>query len=241
MQSVNLIIIEHYYLKSENSIIARSFWKPIHFIIATIWHTNFSQPACPFIIIITSEFTLFIPAWITSPAIRARIHVRPAMRESGALSPRDYPMRLADLARPTRHYQSTSGISRDVCSYRTARDMEMRHPVIKGVTHARFLCARCYVATAKVIYATRSPTSFATRETCSREIWRDLETHHFFFLPFLRPRNLISATPAQRCATRTAFPFVVKRRELYELLHRNDATWLSPLFSFLFSFLIKCH
>lgn len=204
---------------------ARFFWKSIYFIIATIWH-KFLATSCLFIIIITSEFTLFILAWITSSSSDSSTHSRSPGNAYSFIT-----ARLPDAARrsrTTRHYQSTSGILRDVCSYRLRRDTTKwsratdTDAVIKGVTHVEF-CARCRDDKSYLRHAAPDK-SFATRETCSREIWRGLETHHFFSSPFLRPHNLISATPAQRRATRTAFPFVVNHRELYELLHRNDAT-----------------
>lgn len=73
--------------------------------------------------------------------------------------------------------------------------------------------------------------SFATRETCPREIWYGggLRTHHFFS-PFFTP-YLIFATPSATSSRSmwTSFPFVVNIDNSVNFI-RNDATQRRFLF-----------
>lgn len=167
----------------------------------------FFATACPSIIIIIAEFTLFLLAWIINLSDHSSTHSMLCWFGNAY----DFiavrlPARLAGFTRPDiinlrREFHGTAR------SYRRRRDMAKCHRATPRHKRARTCESTHDVAHGKSYLRhaldPRSPRlSSATRETCPREIWQGHVSGRVIFSFFPRPRNLISATPARRRAWR---------------------------------------
>lgn len=179
----------------------------------------------PFITITTAKFALFISAWITNSSSESSDTLTFAQHHV-TLSPRDYQCGMAcrsrggDRANPhvinlCREFHVRCSLVSTSTKHgeMESRDRRRRRRRRRGRQHK--WARTCESAWQKLftLRATLGPANLQNAWNVPAWNMTGLGTRHFFFFLslFLRSRNLISARPG---ATRTTFPFVVKRREL---------------------------